>query len=150
MAKRQYSDDEKAAALLALEANGGNATKTARETGIPTNTIRSWRDGVGTPPAVTQIRDEKRPEFSERLKMLAGKLIDVAFDKLNEPDGVPLNHLMTGIGIAIEKWQLLEGNATDRTEILDTLSDDERAARIAALLDKARARRAGRAAPDEE
>ncbi len=48
----------------------------------------------------------------------------------------------------IKETHLKAGEATDRTEVIDTLSDDERAAKIAALLDKARARR-DRQSPSE-
>jgi len=46
------SDDDRAKALAALVANGGNVEKTAREVGIPASTLRVWRSGGrGAPPA---------------------------------------------------------------------------------------------------
>ncbi len=38
-----YSEQEKEAALILLEANGGNIKKTARETGMFAPTLRAWR-----------------------------------------------------------------------------------------------------------
>lgn len=44
----------------------------------------------------------------------------------------------------LKEQHLRAGEPTERNEIVDTLSDDERAERIAALLERARARRDGR------
>jgi hypothetical protein len=43
--KRMYSDEEKASALAALAANGGNALLTAQQTGVPRTTLRKWAGG---------------------------------------------------------------------------------------------------------
>lgn len=45
----------------------------------------------------------------------------------------------------LKEQHLKSGEATERLEVDDNLSDTERAARIAAILDKGRARRAGQA-----
>ncbi len=45
MAKRRYSDQEKAEALAALDANGGNLLKTSEQIGIPRQTIQEWASG---------------------------------------------------------------------------------------------------------
>jgi transposase-like protein len=39
-----YSEDAKAKVFAALAANDGNVKRTAREFGIPSSTIRRWRD----------------------------------------------------------------------------------------------------------
>lgn len=41
---RSYSPEEKASFLLKLALNGGDLRKTARETGIPVSTLKTWRD----------------------------------------------------------------------------------------------------------
>lgn len=43
----------------------------------------------------------------------------------------------------IKETRLTAGEPTERTEVIDTINDDERASRIAALLNKARARATG-------
>src|SRR5436190_21494765 len=40
--KRAYSDDDRLFALRALEANGGNVSRTARELGLPLATLHQW------------------------------------------------------------------------------------------------------------
>jgi len=57
--RHRYSDEERADALLALEANGGNLSRTARQMGIPRATLRLWAQG-NVVPAVTDICQAKK------------------------------------------------------------------------------------------
>lgn len=56
MPRRRYSDSERAEALAALAANAGNRAKTARQLGIPRQTLAEWvaagelAPGVFEPP----------------------------------------------------------------------------------------------------
>jgi len=106
VARRRYSDDDRATALLALEANGGNVSRTAREMGIPKATLIDWTKQ----PDRTDIRPEKRDDLVVRLRDLQSKLLDEALKRI---DGAPLNQLMTSFGIAVDKSQLLEGRPTE-------------------------------------
>lgn len=131
MTKRQYSDNDKATALAALDANGGNVTKTARETKIPASTITEWRDGR-IHADVTDIRDEKVLELSE--------LVEIELRAIFAEMGVKratasYANLATAAGIFVDKKQLLAGKATERKELnaqvnghvtlLSTLSEEE-------------------------
>ena len=51
MAKRSYSDEQKASALAALAANGGNARLTAAQVGVPRTTLLKWAAGKAFTPA---------------------------------------------------------------------------------------------------
>ena len=42
--RTQYSDDTKAKVFAALASNDGNVKRTGRDFGIPSSTIRRWRD----------------------------------------------------------------------------------------------------------
>lgn len=44
--KRRYTDQEKGAVLAQLELNNGNVKGTARATGIPWETIRTWKQAA--------------------------------------------------------------------------------------------------------
>jgi transposase-like protein len=44
MARRHYSDKDRADALVLLKANGGNCAKTGKQLGYPAQTIALWRD----------------------------------------------------------------------------------------------------------
>ena len=139
-----YTSDDKAAALAALEANDGNLRRTARETGIGDATLRRWRAETDArkDAAVDARMPQARATLADRLRHFVDTALGVAPDKLHDAN---LRDVMTGVGIAIDKLQLLEGKPTSIDEVRDALSDDERAARVAALLDRARARRAGMA-----
>lgn len=41
-----YTDEQRIAALAALEANGGNVKRTAAAVGIPRSTLQLWRDSA--------------------------------------------------------------------------------------------------------
>ena len=139
-----YTSDDKAAALAALESNGGNVAKTAEELGMSRTTLRRWNaeNGHEKRPDIQARMPEARATLADRLRHFVDTALGVAPDKLHDAN---LRDVMTGVGIAIDKLQLLEGKPTSIDEVRDALSDDERAARVAALLDRARTRRAGMA-----
>lgn len=136
--KRTYSDEEKAAALLALDANGGNVAKTAREARVPRKTLEEWEKGR-IHPAVANIRQHEREPLADRLEAMAHDLVDVMPDKLAEAS---LQQIALTLGIAVDKMRLLREQAT-AIQKNERLTDEERADRVAELLDRARARRTG-------
>lgn len=137
MAKRSYSDVDKGAALAALDANGGNLAKTARQLKIPASTLTEWRDGR-TNPDVTNIREVKKGAIAERLDDATQLLLDVLPQKLKDAS---LQQVATAIGILQDKAQLLKGEPTERAEMIEPLDDTARMSRIAAIFDAARDRR---------
>ena len=110
MAKRSYSDNEKAAALLTLESNGGNLSRTSRELNIPISTLGEWRDGRAVPD-VAEIRNENRTPLVDRLMDELTAALNLLPDKRNEAS---YSDLMRGVGILTDKVQLLSGADTAR------------------------------------
>ena len=113
-----YSDDTIAETLALLAAYDGNAAKTSRKTGIPSSTIRRWRDQQHNPPTdkmtgAAENSARKKAQISERLEELVHTILDLAPDKAEEAD---FRQLLTSLGIAIDKIQLLRGEATEITE----------------------------------
>ena len=143
MAKR-YSDKEKASALALLAANGGNVNRTAHEAGIPRKTLEQWAKDRTLHPDVAELRQEKILELSELLENEIRAIFDSM--KTKRPEAL-YSTLGVVAGILIDKKQLLDGKATQRSEVVN-LSDDERAERITSLLERARARRDGDAAEE--
>lgn len=137
--RRKYSDEDKATALAALDANGGNVKRTATELEIPRITLLGWADGRGVHPVVSELQQEKRGALAERLEEIAHKIVDILPDKLQD---ATLQQCATSLGIIVDKRQLLMGKPTG---IVDdaSLTDLERANRVNTLLDIARARRDG-------
>lgn len=142
MTRHQYSSDDKAAALAALEANGGNLRLTSRQLKIPLTTLHMWASGH-VPNDVPNLRTEKKAELQDELRRIAYALVEAIPAKV---DSANLQQIATTLGIVIDKMQLLSGQPTDRSQIDITISDEERVARIASLLDAARARRDGQPA----
>jgi hypothetical protein len=138
--RRRYSDDERAAALAALAANGGNVPLTARQLDIPEQTLRNWTAGRRHPEA-SQMGDEKRPPLADAFEALAGKLLDgITPAKITETG---VKDLTTSAAIAVDKMRLLREQPTSISDV--NLPDEERRARLAAYLE-----RLGAGGADEE
>lgn len=128
--RRQHSDDQKANALAALEANGGNLKRTAEQLGLPLSTLYGWSNGEGVHPDVAEIRNQKKGDLADRLEEVAHQLVDVMPGKLDE---APLREVAVALGIAVEKMRLLRGQATSLAGKADELTDEELERKIAEL-----------------
>jgi transposase-like protein len=142
MGRRQFSAEFKAQALALLEGNGGDVSRTARDLGINRATLQCWKGGRGT--------EAVRPERVEQAKAEIGDLCEevlraVLSEIPGKLSGASLKDLAIAAGILAERLPGLRGKVP---EIELTLSADERALRVVALLDAARARRDGSAAAD--
>jgi len=109
MARRRYTDEEKATFLAALDANDGNVKRTARDCGIPESTLRGWKKSRGTNDAVAELRPQKKGELADALEDIAWKIIGVLPDKIDEAS---VRELATLLGVALDKHQLLLGKPT--------------------------------------
>jgi hypothetical protein len=111
--RRQYSDQEKADALVALQLNNGMLGLTSEQTGIPVPTLYCWSIGRGISPAVVQLQRIKKEEVAGELDHVALMGSRLASEKVVSAS---FKDTMIGVGIAIEKAALLRGEATQRTE----------------------------------
>lgn len=107
--KRKYTDREKAMFLLALEANAGNLSATERETGVPLETLRDWRNGLAVNADIANIRNETRGNLADEFEALTWQALKLAKDKAIE---ATYQQLVTGAAIGADKQQLLRGKAT--------------------------------------
>lgn len=129
----EASPETKAAALALLDANGGNAKKTAAELGMPASTLRFWAKRMSQPKRGILHKDT--PE--EQLEELAGKwqkllrtsvdLAQAAMDGLSEQEKQQLKtkdirELTVSGAIATEKMQLLRGRPTQQLAVQDLAS----------------------------
>jgi hypothetical protein len=124
--KRQYSDNDKALALATLDANGGDVRKTAKTLKMPESTLSDWSKNRGVNKEVTEIREVKKKELSERLEDVAYKLTDNLMIRADSELSilVPMKDIATSLGIVVDKMQLLKGEPTAITKEL--LSTEER------------------------
>lgn len=131
MSKRQYSDSEKASALAALDANGGNVNQTAKQLSIPRKTLAMWASNRHLSADVADIRQEKKKELSEKLEDLAHAIVDILPAKL---ESTPVRDLAGALIVAVDKMQLLKGAPTNISKDVSERSNEERAARILELV----------------
>ena len=128
-----------------LEAAGypdkpGALSQVAAKCGISHQLLSNWARAAHNPPP-QEVLQEKRLELKDMLKAeIDGALAAMPMARVD----ATYRDLGTVAAILIDKLQLLEGKATERVEV-NELSDTDRATRIAALLDRAGARRDGRA-----
>jgi hypothetical protein len=122
MAKRQYSDEDKAAALATLDMNGGNLSKTAKKFGIAISTLQSWRDGRGTNTSVTNMRNVKKGELADKLEQVAHAYTDHLLSPVTINDTGAKDAAVT-VGTAIDKMRLLRGLPTEIISVVPQLVD---------------------------
>ena len=130
MPARRYSDEERATALAALVANGGNVARTARQLAIPAETLRKWSKGERHPES-TQMGEQKKGPLADAIEAVANQLLGDLSDEAKRSQA-SLKDIATAFGIAVDKMQLLRGRATSiQQHDLSHLSDDELDRRIA-------------------
>jgi hypothetical protein len=133
--KRQYTDNDKAGALAALDANNGNVNRTARQIGIPRTTLIEWMYNRHVSSDVSDIRQEKKVSLAEKFEQLAEKLVDDLIIRVGQGKFV---EEATAAAIAIDKMQLLRGAPTSISDVTQH-TNEERAARILELVKPAKA-----------
>lgn len=142
-APRAYSEETKAKAVAQAELNG--QAQAARDLGIPKRTLGEWFHD----PKYAAMREESRDKVGEAFWTGVQIALDAVMADIASGDA-SLRDKAVALGIVFDKWALLTGNATSRTESRDltgTLSDRE-------LVDAVRTAdaiaRGGRAAPEAE
>lgn len=131
-----HSDRQKAEALAVLDACGGNVSEASRQTGLPRATITDWAAGRKINDDVTETRHEIRQDLSVRLEEIAHGFIDRLVQIT--PTAENIQPLMTGLGIAIDKMQLLKGEPTGINESRSVeRTDRDRAGKVLQLIKSA-------------
>ncbi len=119
MAQRRYTDEERAACLASLAANGGNVKKTARECGVPRQTLQRWIEAVAQGAAhcaapqkrpmaerVSEIMPAARRSLEEELERFARRGVRHALGCVKDLNA---KDTMIAVGVAIDKALLLRG-----------------------------------------
>lgn len=146
----RWTDEFRATAILLLEYEGyperkGALTRISKSLKVPMGTLSRWVNRKSNPPP-SEIVSIKKEEI---LRMLKGEVYAALKEMTTVRQDADYKELATTIGIFVDKMQLLDGEPTERHEVIHELSDDERANRIASLLERSRARRDGRASDNE-
>lgn len=111
---KYYSDFERAAGVLLLATNKQNYTLTADMLGVSEQTIRNWeKESLSKNVAIPVM-----------LEMAIKKLLEMMPDKWSG------NSWAVAFGIMMDKWLLVNGQPTQRTETLfselDNLPEEEK------------------------
>jgi hypothetical protein len=108
--KRIYADDDRAAALVALDANGGNVEGTAAALDLPRTTLTEWRNGRGITPAVEASREQFKRTLADKFGEVALRCVESVTGEKLERAG--LKDTLIAAGIATEKQRLLMNEPT--------------------------------------
>lgn len=135
MSKRQYSDNDKASALAALDANEGNVNLTSKQIGVPRKTLGEWAQNRHVSHDMAELRHDKKEGLATIIEMAVREMIGASATKLN---GANFQQLWTGVGIGVDKIQLLKGEPTAITGT--ALSEEDRAAKLTEMMGRGRAR----------
>lgn len=128
MARRTYSEEDKARVFVVLATNQGNVKRTARDTGIPISTVRSWKvewEETGTPP-LPEVVEVAAGEFLDDAERVRAKALIELERKI--PDATP-SALVATVGMLTDKIQVVKGLATSRQEHTHALPPAEEMAK---------------------
>lgn len=98
--KRQYSDEDKAVALAALDANNGLVKRTATQLGIPHKTLDDWAKGRNQHPEVADLHTRKKGSLADKFENLAHLIVDAMPAKIAK---ATLSQCAVSSGIATDK-----------------------------------------------
>lgn len=119
-----YTDADRARVYVVLTTNEGNVKRTARETGVPENTVRRWKKEwqQNGPPSLDDV-EEAAGDFlaeAERVRWKALMALDGKIEQAKPSE------LITVIGVLDDKIARAKGLAVGKVEHVHTLpSPDE-------------------------
>jgi transposase-like protein len=113
VAKKTYSDEDRANALAALAANAGDVKATASQLGMPFKTLQNWSKGKGINADVANIGPQKKKDLAAKLDAVAHRLADAIGGKIK---AASLQQTAVALGITIEKARLLRDRPTSITQ----------------------------------
>lgn len=116
--KRIYTDADRARVKAALDSNGGNVKRTARETGLPVMTVRTWKqkwEREGLPAEVEAALPAIIEGEVEDIDRVRNKYLAILEEKADRRD-VTTRDAITAYGVLTDKSRLMQGKPTSRTE----------------------------------
>jgi transposase-like protein len=103
---RQFTEADKAQALVTLVANGGNVKRTSKDTGFAPATIRRWRDrqaqATGQAAASPGALAVAATSFTADLKRTRDKALTLLEERIDEGD-IKTSELITAVGVLDDK-----------------------------------------------
>lgn len=109
--RARYTEDQKKEVFLALTFNEGNVKKTARETGIPEQTVRNWKKewtGGAAKPVSDEQLDEIRAAWVEKAIDVRAKLL-LSIEADVDENALSPRDKLTAFGILDDKIARAQG-----------------------------------------
>ena len=127
-----YDAADKARVYVVLTTNENNIKRTARETGVPENTIRRWRDEwEKNGPPETEVVQQVVADEIDAAERVANKALDRMEEMIDNKEGT-LAQVTTAYGVLRDKIDRAKGllnprpeqssNALDRNEVRELLT----------------------------
>lgn len=123
--KRQYSEEDKAAFLVAYAQNNNSLRRTARLLGVPLSTAGQWVKGQGIHSEVSVNADTKKGNLAARWEAEASAALEAASGKRGE---ATYGQLMMGAGLATDKVLALRRDTAHSPEALAEIVSELEAA----------------------
>jgi len=108
-----YTEADKAKVYVVLTANDGNVKRTSRETGVPENTVRRWRNEFRENPPAIEAVTEAAGDFIEDADRVRHKALLLIEKKVDAGDA-KLNELNNTVGILTDKIDRARGLGDSR------------------------------------
>lgn len=131
--RRDYSADDKAAALALVKMNSGNVTATAKQLGIPEPTLRSWvkNQAEDPDPDLELYANRKLGSIAEKFTNLIHRITDAVTPQ--DIQKASLTAKMTSVGILTDKLRVIDQPESDPTAELCRLLNIHRSQLPASL-----------------
>lgn len=122
---RQFTQADKAQALVTLAANGGNIKRTARDLGVNPNTVRRWRTlaetDSGPDKALVAVAIKEFVGDAERVRNKALGLLEARIDA----GEIKAGELITALGVLDDKITRSKGLPTSTVNHQSALPSPE-------------------------
>lgn len=133
MAKKVYSDEERAAIFLSLKVAEGNVARASRETSVPQQTVRDmkrrWESGEWDPPD-RDLLDAVADSYILKIERVRDKALNLLEERVGDTKNP--KDIATIFGILDDKIRLARGLATSRSETVYKLPEPEEMAEVMA------------------
>jgi transposase-like protein len=127
VARKVYTDEQKAAAYVALQVNNNHVRRASKDSGVPESTIRDWNKVWavdGPEPGLLDVAERIVGDFIDE----AVEVRDLALQSLKrsiQTGELRDDKLITVVGVLEDKIRLGKGLATSRTETIQKPLDPE-------------------------
>lgn len=112
--RRTYTDEERRFAVVKAMTDGIESA--ARQLDISPSTLRQWYSGNRQWRTRAWV-EEHKGQLADALEQLTWEMAVEAREKVKD---APLNQLMVGVGIAVDKTRILRGEATSISDNRNT------------------------------